>query len=416
MVNIPLMDDYGMLEPTDVGTMTVDYDPKDDSKKKQRWDQEETIYMLQLIKENNLQNRMSMTKMANILSELLLEKGYQRTDRQISQKLISLKKNFSNYQNQKLHNHSNYIKECPFYKELFDIYSKMNNNSNEDDDDYESDVKDSYIMKFPDDNVGWHKSEVEKMLNLIKAMKLKTELTLKFFSPMALRMISEALQNLGYKRSTEQVKNALINLRTMYVDFKIAYDRNENPRECIFLPTLDGFWSKEYRKCRLRDKRPSVNTDDTWSVEETIVLLTLIKDLDIAEEAYKNTNRAAEELRISLAENGYSRTTQQIKEKLGELKTNFLNVHKLYADTDAVHQFHFYTVYKKLFEHQFPGDLDVSDDSQKSTLDYLGFCENNRDSPQREIEGLFCIFFFYFANSSGKVFHESLFFSRSVLD
>ncbi|XP_058807369.1 uncharacterized protein LOC131673420 isoform X2 [Phymastichus coffea] len=385
MVNIPLigMNDFGMLEPTDIGNMTVDYDLKEDSKKKQRWDQDETLYMLQLIKENNLVNRYSMTRMSNILSELMLKKGYHRTDRQITQKLMTLRKNYLNYQQQKISNPYGHTKECPFYKELHDIYSKINNTANDVEDDiYETDSSDDYLIKFPNDNIGWQKNEVQKMLNAIKAMKLKTELTLTFFSPMAIKMIAESMQSSGHKRNAEQVKNALINLRTMYVNYKVACDRNENPRDCMFLPSLELFWNKEYRKCRL--KRSSQKTDNIWSVEETIVLLTLIKDLNIAEEAYKNTIKAADKLRNSLVENGYSRTTQQIMEKLKELKTNFLNVHRHYADGDAIEQFHFYTVYKKLFEHQFAEDLDPILNSQTNTQDYLSFGDSINDSTLEE--------------------------------
>ena len=190
------------------------------------------------------------------------------------------------------------------------------------------------------------------MLHTIKSMKLKNELTLTFFPPVAVRMIADAIHSAGFDRSTEQVKNALINLKTMYIDYKIGFDNNENPTECMFYPCLDLFWGREYKKCRLKEEK-KIKSDDCWTTEETIVLLTLIKDLNIAEEAYKSTEKAAQDLRLSFAENGYCRSSHQIMARLEYLKSEFVNVHTSNDETEAVQLFPFYNLYKKLLERQF---------------------------------------------------------------
>ena len=393
MVNIPLvtMDDYGLVEPTDVGTMTIDYDPKEDFKRRiNRWDPEEVNCMLNLIKENNFVSRYSVTKMANILSQIMLKKGWNRTERQVHLKLTTLRKNFLACERQKLINGN--LKECPFYRELKEIYRDINNSNGIDSEDYDTNSQDDCFIKFPNDPIDWTKGEVQKMLNTIKSMKLKNELTLTFFSPVAVRMIAEAMHSAGFDRSTEQVKNALINLRTMYIDYKIGFDNNENPTECMFYPCLDLFWGREYKKCRLKEKK-KIKSDDCWSTEETIVLLTLIQDLNIAEEAYKNTERAAEDLRLSLAENGYCRSSDQIMARLEYLKSEFVHVHTSNGETEAVQQFPFYNLYKKLFERQFSYDtLSQIDDTRRNSLDYADFCKDIKETANHS-EGLLTIFY-----------------------
>lgn len=350
MVNIPLetMDDYGVLEPTDVGNMTIDYDSKDDSKiKRFRWDHEEVMCMLNLIKENKFASQYSAMKMAGFLSQLLAKKGWNRTQRQIHVKLITLRKHYLSYERLKLADTT--MKECPFYKELREIYRESNGGIEVEE--YDSNSQDESIIKFPNDPVDWSKEEVQKMLNIIKSMKLKNELTLTFFSPVAVRMTAEAMHQAGFDRSTEQVKNALINLRTMYVDYKIGCDSNENPSECLFFPCLDFFWAREYKKHRLKEKK-KLKTDDFWTTEETVLLLTLIGDLKIADEAYENTEKAAESLKQRLSEENFHRSKQQIMDKLEQLKLHFVSVHEKCAQGDVLRRFPFYNLYKKLFEQQ----------------------------------------------------------------
>jgi hypothetical protein len=390
------MDDYGLLEPTDVGTMTIDYDPKDEFKRRiNRWDQDEVVCMLNLIKENNFISRYSVTKMSSLLSQLMLKKGWNRTDRQVHQKLTTMRKNFLACERQKLINGT--LKECPFFKELREIYRDVHNSNGIDSEDYDTSSQDECSIKFPSDPIDWNKGEIQKMLSIIKSMKLKNELTLTFFSPVAVRMIAEAMQNAGFDRSTEQVKNALINLRTMYIDYKIGFDNNENPGECMFFSCLDMFWGKEYKKCRLKEKR-KIRSDEFWSIEETIVLLTLIQDLNIAEDAYKNTDKSAENLRQSLAENGYCRSKQQIMNRLIQLKTNFLNVHTSYVESEALQRFPYYNLYKKLFERQFTYEMmnqtNVSTIMQSGTIELVNSHEKEKEKSQNNGKGLFLKIYF----------------------
>ncbi|OXU17835.1 hypothetical protein TSAR_004256 [Trichomalopsis sarcophagae] len=393
MVNIPLvtMDDYGLLEPTDVGTMTIDYDPKEECKRRvTRWDPEEVVCMLTLIKEHNFVSRYSVNKMSSLLSQLMLKKGWNRTERQVHLKLTMLRKNFLACERQKLL--TGVLKECPFYRELREIYRDANNSNGIDSEDYDTSSQEEFLVKFPSDPIDWSKGEVQKMLNLVKSMKLKNELTLTFFSPVAVKMIAEAMQNAGFDRSTEQVKNALMNLRTMYIDYKIGFDNNENPAECMFYSSLDLFWGREYKKCRLKEKKKS-RSDDSWSTEETIVLLTLIQDLNIAEDAYINTEKAAEELRQSLAENGYCRSNQQIMSRLDQLKLEFVSVDQTNAESEAVQQFPFYNLYRKLFERQFSREMmnriNLSSDAEKDSLELMEFNNgNDKESSENHSKGL----------------------------
>ncbi|XP_014206031.1 uncharacterized protein LOC106637652 isoform X2 [Copidosoma floridanum] len=355
MVNLSLetMDDYGMIEPTDVGTVSVDYDSKDDLKRKNnRWDHEETVCLLNLIKENNFINRYSVIKMSTLLCQMMQTRGYNRTDKQIQMKLTTLRKNYLTFTRQKVN--SNNIKECPFYKELCEIYKNADDTNGYDSDEYEND--DECLIKFPDDPVEWTKAEVQKMLNQIKYMKLKNELTLTFFSPVAVKMIAEAMQKFGYDRSVNSVKNALLKLRTMYIDYKMGCENNENPQECIFYSCLDMYWGKEFKKCLLREKR-RVKAEEPWSTEETIVLLTCIRDLNIVEEAYKNTEKSAEDVRLAIEKQGFNRTKQQIMQRLIQLKKDFVSVHTSCSEAGALQKFPFYILYKKLFERHITEEI-----------------------------------------------------------
>lgn len=167
------MDDYGTLEPTDVGNMTIDYDPKDELKRRvNRWDHEEVICMLNLIKEHNFISRYSVIKMSTMLSQLMFKRGYTRTERQVHVKLTTLRKNYLAFERQKLMNLIG-AKECPFYKELKEIYKDANSNSDDIDlDDYDSMGQDECLIKFPNDPLDWSKMEVQKMLNIVKSMKV----------------------------------------------------------------------------------------------------------------------------------------------------------------------------------------------------------------------------------------------------
>lgn len=231
-------------------------------------------------------------------------------------------------------------------------------------------------------------------------LKLKNELTLTFFSPVAVKMIAEAMQNAGYDRSNEQVKNALINLRTMYIDFKIGMDNNENPEECMFYTCLDTFWGREYKKCRLRDKQKKIiRSDDTWSLQETIMLLNSIKDLNIAEEAFETTERAAHELKRGLADNGYTRSMMQVINRLSELKKDFVKVYTMYDGAEAVKRFPYYMLYKRLFHRQITVDEIINqtkilnDMRPKDGLDFEEFCEKLSE-PSQTNEGLLNDFFY----------------------
>lgn len=382
MVNIPhkIMDDYGTLEPTDVGNMTIDYDAKDDAKmRRMRWDPEEVICMLNLIKENNYASKYSAIKMANFLTQQMTKEGWNRTQRQIHMKIATLKKNYLTYERLRLADPT--MKECAYYRELREIYRDVLNNSNGDAEEYDSGQEEASI-KFPNDPIDWSKEEVQKMLNIIKSMKLKNELTLTFFSPVAVRMISEAMHQAGYDRGPEQVKNALINLRTGYIDYKIGCENNENPPECLFLSCLELFWSREFKKSRLKEKK-KIKNDDFWSTEETIVLLTMIQDLRIAEEAYKNTEKAAEVLRLSLSENNYNRSKQQIMDKLDQLKLHFISIHEKCAQGDALRRFPFYNLYKKLFERQI-SRTNKSNNSQSDQVQNNNVSEKVRKTPSKQ--------------------------------
>lgn len=393
MVNIPLltMDDYGLLEPTDVGTMTIDYDPKEESKKRvTRWDSEEVVCMLTLMKEHNFVSRYSVNKMSALLSQLMIKKGWNRTERQVHLKLTMLRKNYLACERQKVE--TGVLKECPFYKELCEVYRDVNNSNDIDSEDYDTSSQEEFLVKFPNDQIDWSKGEVQKMLNIIKSMKLKNELTLTFFSPVAVRMIAESMQSAGFDRNSEQIKNALINLRTMYIDYKIGFDNNENPTECMFYSCLDLFWGREYKKCHLKEKK-KIRSDGSWSTEETIVLLTLIQDLNIAEDAYINTEKAAEDLRQSLAENGYCRSQQQIMSRLDELKLEFIRVDRTHAESEAVQQFPFYNLYRKLFERQFTCEMmnqaNLSSDAEKDSLEFVEYNSiSDRESSKNRSKGI----------------------------
>ncbi|KAJ8679615.1 hypothetical protein QAD02_015402 [Eretmocerus hayati] len=389
------MDCYELSEPTDMGNETIDYDPLDnldnqDNQKRSRWDKEEVLDMLKMIKEHSLVSQYSVMKMSLVLSKLLMKKGWNRTYNQIHSKMLILRKNYLACEKQRIA--TGRVKECSYYNELRDIYKDIDNGNAAGLIDCDLDNSEQCNMMFPNDPVKWSKAEIQKMLNLVKSMKLKNELTLTFFSPTAVRLIGEAMRNAGYDRSTDQVRSALTSLRAMYIDYKIGFDNNENPQECMFFPHLDLFWGKEYKRCRMKDKRHKAS-DDPWSTDETIMLLNLVQDLNIAEETYHNSAKVAEDLSRGLAENGYSRPKQQIIDRLEDMKTDFFDADNSNNVTDATRIFPFYNMYKRLFGLQF--NCNTDDQLPSFTLDPTKLSNNIpkggkpreiRDSPWKDSE------------------------------
>ncbi|XP_033211908.1 WD repeat-containing protein 87-like [Belonocnema kinseyi] len=359
-----------LTTPIDSDAQWVDLESRKTSQKwvdkKIKWRDEEVITVLQLIQKHNLLNRNPTDlELGEILTEPLNNLGFQRTPHQIHLKIKSLRRGYVKCKKSGCPEES--LKECPFYDQLDAIYSNKNL--------LIEDTRDKVLQISEEENDNtediWTPVELETMLLLIREMKLSNEITLHLFSPRALRKISSALAGNGYSRSPTEVKTALQSLKTTFLNFKKNDQRGKSAIECPYYCYLKKMWEEEYVKLpKIPQQMKLLKSDEIWSEEETVMLLTTIKDLDIVEEAFQNTDLAAGKILLLLNDSGYTRTKKQIQSKMENLMQNYIEGKRCVEEAEAVRKFPFYFIYEKIFGSFFE-NFDFKSFGQRDSEDEL---------------------------------------------
>ncbi|XP_023288371.1 uncharacterized protein LOC111673998 isoform X2 [Orussus abietinus] len=216
----------------------------------------------------------------------------------------------------------------------------------------------------------WTENEVKKMLSIIKEFNLTQELSLSSFSLPALHRVSEMMRCNGFYRPLDEV-------RTVLNCFKKAYIKSrdnsciDKEKLCPYYNCLDELWGSMTETFNSPEKKesPVVKSETSfqkrergefWSEEETIVLLTCIKELDVVDEAFRTTEYATTKLSEALKDSGYMRTNSQIRNKLKNLKSNFINERRSNCMEVAIKKFPFYHLYESIFGDNFSSINDGS--------------------------------------------------------
>ena len=349
--------------------------------KKIKWKEEEIITVLQLIRKHNLLDRNPTDlELGKTLSEPLQNLGFRRTPHQIQLKMKTLRRSYVKCKKAGCTEES--LKECPYYELLDDIYNDKNLLT--------EDTRDEGLDVFDEENDNtedvWLPEELETMLTLIPEMKLYNQITLHFFSSRALQNISDGLKENGFNRSPTEVKTALQSLKTTFLNFKRDYQRGQSTEDCPYYCYLKKMWEQEYVKLsKIPRQYNKLKNDEIWSEEETVIMLTSIKDLNIVEEAFQNTDLAAEKILALLNDSGYTRTKQQIQYKMENLMQNYIEGKRFNDEAEAVRKFPFFFIYEKIFGSYFNnfdfksfGHPDLEEDLPKRFP--RGSCWNNKET------------------------------------
>ncbi|CAD6208635.1 GSCOCG00010612001-RA-CDS [Cotesia congregata] len=229
------------------------------------WTKTETEALLNIIIKNNLLEKSSTSgQLSHALVKPLLSKGFERTAVQIRLKLRSLR---LSYQKCKKKNCTpRAMKECPYYSLLDKIYAGEDAMFVKQEPHHVEPFEEPLSINAITNNTNiWIDQEIQTMLTIIDDMCLSNDLSLKGFANSALKLISNALEVSGIKRSANQVKVALTNLKKAYIKSRESLEAGSiEALTCPFYEYLEKFWGGEKlhrentKKCEV-ERLPSID-------------------------------------------------------------------------------------------------------------------------------------------------------------
>lgn len=329
---------------------------KEESSRGNNWKNEEVFALLNTIKAHNLmKGSLSITQLGYLLEPLM---GYGRTAFQITGKLRNLRKSYLTCKKKGCTPAA--LRECPYYNMLANMYGHEAR--------HDAEYKNTTLE--PEDIKVSSEQGIEKMLTIIKDLNLAKDLTLQSFSGSAIRLISKMLTAHGICASIEQVKSTLIELRKAYIEYRQSQDFGKHSASHSYFDYLHTIWGStpipdflnEIASANANQKTDATPRErgDQWTEEETIVLLTSIKSLDLTDEASKNTENAAIKLKDALKDSGYIRSKYHIQRRLDSLHNSYLQAQFAKTVEEAVRKFPFYHLYESIFGLYSPDDVSNS--------------------------------------------------------
>ncbi|KAK0072990.1 hypothetical protein PV325_010417, partial [Microctonus aethiopoides] len=190
----------------------------------------------------------------------------------------------------------------------------------------------------------WTDTEVKEVLLIIDTMNLYKDLSLQKFTPSAIQVISNDLLTAGYHKTFEEVETVLLSLKMSYLKCKKSRLNNSGEDSCLYYDSLDRIWNSSIDLNFGQKSIDSVSEDlkitntsqvlnekvvsersRPWSDEETMDLLNLVDKLHLVTNfRYRLSPSAIQKLVKPLKQCGYTRTCNQIMEKMRRMRVGYL--------------------------------------------------------------------------------------------
>ncbi|KAK0166602.1 hypothetical protein PV327_004095 [Microctonus hyperodae] len=215
----------------------------------------------------------------------------------------------------------------------------------------------------------WTDTEVEKVLAIIDTMNLSKDLSLQKFAPSAIQLISNGLLTAGFHKTFEEVETILMSLKMSYLKCKKARLNTSGEYSCPYYDSLDRIWNlsidlnfcqktidnvsegSKIKNSSVLDEKVISERSRPWSDEETMDLLNLIDKLHLVTNfRYRLSPSAIQKLVKPLNQCGYTRTCNQIMEKMRRMRVGYLRSIRADSTPKDMNNSPFYDKIDKMFQ------------------------------------------------------------------